>query len=371
MKNLNKIFIMAGVFMASLAMVSCTEKEGENNQKEETKYFLELKNEADSLKEFAPDFVGTYAIELNTNVPKQALKIKDVEPQTWCSADLNETGDAIIITPGAALTEQLTAKFSIEAEGYDVEPIQFEVVRLYEKVVHTVKVFIDGVECEGEYPMYEISGAQNTVAVTVQTSAQSWNVSYDYYSDDAQWFSFDKASGRNEETCTFTFNKNESASARNQSFVFRPEGEDADVAVTLTFVQNIWSIVDDVTVRHFNNSTMTAGDIIKNNQEIELAGGNTARSPFCFTVEVDGVGGVEVKFAEPGSNDLLDSGPGECMFTGLREIDPEDSSKGKYFLITTMPNNTGAPRYVDAVVVSGKKPDLKELFRFKLKQVAL
>ena len=367
MKNLNKIFIMAGMFLASLAMVSCTEKEGENNQKEETKYYLEFKNEADVLKEFAADFAGTYAIELNTNVPKQALKIKDVEPQTWCSADLNETGDAIIITPGAALTEQLTAKFSIEAEGYDVEPIQFEVVRLYEKVVHTIKVFIDGVECEGEYPMYEISGAQNTVAVTVQTSAQSWNVSYDYYSDDAQWFSFDKASGRNEETCTFTFNKNESASARNQSFVFRLEGEDADVAVTLTFVQNIWSIVDDVIVRHFNKSTMTSGDIIKNNQEIELAGDNTSQSPFCFTVEIDGVGGVAIMFAEPGSNDFSYSGPGEWMFGGARDIDPENPQAGKYFYVTTVENSTGASRSMDAVLLSGKT----ELFRFKFTQVSL
>jgi hypothetical protein len=364
MKSLNRIFVIAGMLVASLAMVSCGEKE--DGGKEPVKYFLEFKNEADALKEFAQDFVGTYEIEINTNIPKASLKIADVEPQTWCSADLNEAGDAIVITPGASLTEQLTAKFALEAVGLDVEPLQFEVVRLYEKIEYTVKVLIDGVECEGDYPMYEINGSQNTVAVTVQTNAQRWNVSYDYYSDDEQWFSLDKASGRNEETCTFTFGKNESASARNQSFVFRPDGEDTDTAVTLTFVQSIWSIVDDVTVRHFNNSTMTAGEVIKNNQVIELASGNTARSPFCFVVEVDGVGGVAVMFAEPGSNEFSYTAPGEWMFGGAKDIDPENPQAGKYFYITTLGNGTGASRSMDAVLTAGNV----ELFRFKFTQVA-
>ena len=346
------------MLVSASALVSCSDQnDGQNTQ---NPYYLEFVNPTDAQQVYTPDFNGKYEVGLNTNVPKSKLRLSDDGVQTWCAADLNEEGDAILITPGLAVSSDLTASFTLEGVGVDVAPLVFEVKRLYQEVEHDIKVFMAGEELTGEYPMHEVSGSQNSVSVEVRTNASRWMMSYDSYSDDDQWFAADKSSGANGETCTFTFDKNTSGLTRSQTFVFKPGFTGTDKMVSLTFVQKAWSAIESVVVKKFDNTTMTVGQEIADGTEFTLPSGNTAKSPFCFAVEVVGEGGVEVKFAEPGSNVFHYTAPGEWIFGGL------DMATGEYFKITTTENN-GAERSMDAVLVDASGV---ELFRFRFTQQA-
>ena len=356
-------YMLSALFVAAVSLVSCQEKEGEENEK--VAYFLEFVNQEDASLEFTPDFNGTYQVKLNTNIPKRSLKISDVLPQTWCSADFNESGDAVEITPGLATTSDLTAKFIIESSEAGVNPLSLEVKRLYQAVEHMVKISVGGDELTGEYPMYEVSGSQNSVAVTVQTNASQWTMSYDYYMDDAQWFTVDKLSGRNGEACTFTFDKNESGMARNQTFVFKPGFAGTDVAVSLTFIQKAWSSIESVTVRNFNPSSMTAGEVIPDGYTVTIPNTNTARSPFCYTVDIVGEGGIDIKFAEAESSELSYS---DWLFSGRKTIeDSEYNVIGYYYTLSTM-ENFGEQRTIDMIIVAAGTQT--ELFRMHVIQSA-
>jgi hypothetical protein len=252
--------------------------------------------------------------------------------------------------------------------GVNVAPLTFEVKRLFQEVEHDVKIFMNSEELSGDYPMCEVSGNQTSVSVTVRTTASRWMMSYDYYSDDEQWFTSDKSSGVNGETCTFTFGKNDSGLARSQTFVFKPGFIGTDKSVSLTFVQKAWSAIESVVVKQFDNSTMTVGEVIANGAEFTLPGGNTSRTPFCFAVEVVGNGGIDIRFAAPDSNQYYAYDDESLwMFGGATDIDPEDKSKGKYYRLTTLGNGTGAPRAIDAVLTDAAGV---ELFRFKFTQEA-
>lgn len=356
--------IISALFVAALALVSCSEKVEEG--KDQTAYYIDFVNETDASLVFTPDFAGTYEIALDTNVPKAKLKLTDDGVQTWCSADLNESGDAILITPGHAMSADLSATFVLEAVGLNVAPLTFEVKRLYQEVEHEVKIFMNGEVLLGEYPMCEVSGNQSSQSVVVRTTASRWMMSYDYYSDESQWFSSDKSSGANGETCTFTFEKNASGLARSQTFVFKPGFAGTDVSVSLTFIQKAWSAIESVVVRSFDNGNMTAGDVIADRTAFTLPNGNTSRTPFCFVVEVVGKGSVDVRFAAPDSDRYYAyDDESVWMFGGASDIDPEDESKGKYYRITTLGNSTGAPRSMDAVLTDANGV---ELFRFRFTQ---
>lgn len=356
--------ILSFLLITSLAFVACSEK-GETG-KDNTAYYLEFVNETDVLQVFTPDFMGTYEIALNTNVPKAKLKLSDDGVQTWCSADLNEDGDGILITPGQAVSADLSASFVLEASGMDVKPLEFEVRRLFKEVKHEVKIFMNGEELTADYPMCDVPGTQSSVAIKVQTTATRWMMEYDYYSDEQQWFSSDRRSGANGETCTFTFDKNTSGLSRSQTFVFKPGFAGTDVSVSMTFVQKAWSAIQSVLVKSFDNANMTAGDVIADGTAFTLPGGNTSKSPFCFYVEVVGEGNVDVRFAAPDSDQYYAyDDESVWMFGGAADIDPEDSSKGKYYRITTLGNSTGAPRSIDAVLTDSNGV---ELFRFRFTQ---
>ena len=361
MKNMK--YMLSALLIAALSLVSCTEKEEGENEK--VAYFLEFVNLEDAALEFTPDFNGTYQVKLNTNVPKKWLKISDVEPQEWCSADLNEAGDAILITPGAATTADLTAKFVIASAEAGVQPLSFEVKRLYQAIEHMLKLSIDGNELTGDYPVYYLSGNKNTVSVKVQTNASQWTMAYDYFMDDAQWFTVDKVSGRNGELCTFTFDKNESGVARNQNFVFKPNFAGTNVAVYLTFMQKAWSSIESVTIRNFNSSSMTAGEIIPDGYTVTIPNTNTARSPFCYTIDIVGEGGVDIMFAEPGTSELAYS---DWLFSGRKTIeDSEYNVIGFYYTLSAMANS-GEQRALDMVILAAGTE--VELFRMHVVQSA-
>lgn len=361
MKYLN---IISAMLLAAFALSSCSEKE--NGQNTEVSYYLEFVNPEDAQQVYTPEFIGTYEIALNTNVPKSKLKLTDDGVQTWCAADLNEAGDAILITPGQAVSADLTASFTLETVGLNVAPLTFQVKRLYQAVEHDVKVFMDGEELLGGYPMCEVSGNQSSANVVVRTTASRWMMTYDYYSDEKQWFAADKSSGSDGEACTFTFDKNDSGLARSQTFVFKPGFIGTDKSVSLTFVQRAWSSIESVVVKHFDNATMSLGDVITDCSAFTLPSGNTSKSPFCFVVDVVGNGGIDVRFAAPDSNQYYAyDDESVWMFADVADIDPEDESKGKYYRVTTLGNSTGAARSIDAVLTDANGV---ELFRFKFTQ---
>lgn len=352
------------ILLAIVALCSCSKQGGEDT--DNVSYYLDFVNKEDTLQIFTPDFVGTYEIALNTNIPKGKLKLSDDGVQTWCSADINEAGDRILITPGQAVSSDLSASFMLEGVGLSVEPLKFQVMRLFEEVEHEVKILVNGEELAGDYPMYELSGSQSSVSVVVRTTASRWMMSYDYYSDDQQWFSVDKSSGVNGETCIFTFDKNNTGLSRSQTFVFKPGFAGTDVSVSLTFVQKAWSSIESVVVKEFNNSTMTVGNIIPDNSSFTLSRANTSRTPFCFFVEIVGEGGLDIRFAVPGTDQYYGyDNESVWMFGGLTIIDYEDLSKGKYYRITTTENTTGAPRSIDAILTDSNGI---EFFRFKFTQ---
>ena len=352
--------ILAAVF----ALISCSDKG--DSQGTQDSYYLEFVNPEDAQQVYTPDFLGTYEVALNTNVPKSKLRLSDDGVQTWCAADLNEEGNAILITPGMAVSSDLTASFTLEGVGVNVTPLVFEVRRLYQEVEHDLKVFIAGEELTGDYPMCEVSGNNTSATVDVRTTASRWVMSYDYYSDDSQWFSADKSSGANGEACTFAFDKNESGLTRSQTFVFKPGLIGTDKAVYVTFVQKAWSAIESVVVKQFDNSTMKVGEVIPQGSEFTLPSGNTSKSPFCFAVEVVGKGEIDIRFAAPDSDQYYAyDDEAVWMFGGVADIDPEDMTKGKYYRLTTLGNGTGAPRAIDAVLTDSNGV---ELFRFKFVQ---
>ena len=367
------MFLAAGI-MSAICMASC-EKPGADNEAPADDYYLELADEADALLEFTPDFQGSYELKLNTNIPKKHLQVTYVDDQDWCSADLDQSGTAILIMPASAHNKDLQAEFRVETKGLkqNVAPLTFTVKRLYQYVEHSLKVTAGDRILEGDYPIVEVSGSAQTVTFTVQTNASLWKMGYDYFSDDAEWFTIDKVSGRSGEALTLSLTKNESGDARSQSFTFTPSFAGTDVAVNVTVVQNAWSSIEKVVLKHFNATTMTAGEVINEGYVVSMPCGATARSPFCFSVDVVGEGGFDVKFASPDSKELDYS---DWAFFGRKPIeDAEYNTIGYYYTLTTASNApsadgtvTGQERAADVVIV--QSGTTIELFRFRIVQAA-
>lgn len=343
---------------AAVAVAACSDP---NEDSVEAKsYKLELVDLSDTLLVFPSDYTGSYEIKLDTDAPKSALKVSYLDEQTWCSASLNSAGDAVVVTPGKALTEDLEAAFKVAAGDAEV---CFNVVRLYAEVDQTISLSLNGEALEGEYPVYEISGDAASLAVTVQTTASMWNMKYDYFMETEEWFTVDKASGKNGEACTFTFQKNDSGSARAQSFVFAPAVVGSDCAVTLTISQKAWSSIESVTVKEFDKASMTAGKVLEEGDVVTFSNANNSATPFTFAIDVVGEGGIDIKFAEPGSAELSYS---DWLFAGRKNIENEEWEViGHYYLLYPQAN-TGSERSMDVVIVPAGST--VELFRFRVTQ---
>ena len=103
--------------MSAMALNSCEEIDGGKTPAEP--YYLEFVHEADASLVFNADYEGVYEMILNTNVPKKHLKVTSVDNQEWCSADIRKDGGAILLTPGKAVSEDLSASFIIEVTKED------------------------------------------------------------------------------------------------------------------------------------------------------------------------------------------------------------------------------------------------------------
>ena len=356
MRILETFFICSAVLVAA---VSCSDPvEGDSGDKS---YKVEFVEQTDTLLIFPSDYAGSYEIKLDTDAPKSAIRISYIDEQTWCSASLNSAGDAIVVTPGKALGEDLKADFMVEAgEG---EPLFFTVIRLFSAVEQTIALSVNGELLEGDYPVYEVSGNAGSLSVSVQTSASMWNLKYDYFMETEEWFAVDKASGKSGETCTITFQKNDSGSARAQSFVFAPVVVGSDCSVTLTVSQKAYSTIESVVVKEFDKASMTAGNVVEEGQVVTFSSANNSSTPFTFSVDVTGEGGIDIKFAEPGSADLSYS---DWLFAGRKAIENEEWEVVGYYYLLYPQANTGAERSMDVVIVPAGST--VELFRFRVTQ---
>ena len=110
---------------------------------------------------------------------------------------------------------------------------------------------------------------------------------------------------------------------------------------------------------------MTAGEIIPDGYTVTIPNTNTARSPFCYTIDIVGEGGIDIKFAESGTSELAYS---DWLFSGRKTIeDSEYNVIGYYYTLSAMANS-GDQRAMDMVIVAAGS-DI-ELFRMHIVQSA-
>ena len=353
-----RLMMLTAGITAMLAAFSCDGTQGGSDTDQES-YYLEFVHKTDTLLVFTSDFEGTYSLQINTNIPQQHLSVVPLDDQYWCSADKHEQDGLVQITPGHATSEDLTATFVIQADSKlgNIEPLTFVVKRLYEEVVPTLTLNYNGAALDGEnITLLDFSGNAHTLSFTVETNVNRWKLST--LSDD-KWLTPDITSGRNGETVTITLSRNETGEVRNQMLVFAPALADSDLTIEVNIMQHPSSgSIRNVTIREYKNNTV--GNVIADKSQFVLDNKNTAQTPFCFVVEVEGQGNVTLMFAEPGGNEFDYTGPGEWMFGGNAYIDPNNLAAGKYYRITTTAN-IGEARSADAVLLD---PDGVELFRF-------
>ena len=350
--------------------VACNPEQGPDTGSDDAQeIYLNLSSSADTLVVLEADFAGTRELALETNLPKKAIKVEKADEQVWCDASLNADGDAIIITPGRATTEEQCAEFVVSGsyQGQSTEPVTFKVVRKAEIVIYTLSISCNSVPMEGDYPQWFMDETGGSVEVEVQTDAEMWYLTYTSYAEEgaSDWFSISKSSGGSGEKCVLTVSENDTDVMRNQLLVFSTDAAGLQNAVTLVLMQDVKaSDVSAVVIRSFNPSTMTAGEVLQNGYEIMMPNTNTARSPFCFHVETQDGSGIEVKFAEVGSDQVMNYT--DWVFFGSKDIENEEYEVvGKYYTISTTPN-PGGVRSMDAVVFprGGKE----EIFRFTVIQ---
>lgn len=362
-----KILILSALVMSAMALNSCEEIDGGKTPAEP--YYLEFVHEADASLVFNADYEGVYEMILNTNVPKKHLKVTSVDNQEWCSADIRKDGGAILLTPGKAVSEDLSASFIIEVtkEDEEVAPLTFEVKRLYEAIEPSITVNYDGAPLEGAMPEITVQGSVKTISFTVETTAPLWKLEYDSYSDQ-EWVSVDKLSGANGETVTVTLSKNESGDIRNLNITFSPVIAGTDVAVTVVLLQKAVSSIESVVVKEYNYSTSEIGDLLGDDYVVYQPCTNNSRNQFYFYVKIEGDGGIDVKFAETGSDTV---GYSDWVFGAARSL----GGGGEYYgFVYAMQNSpaiegiTGEERSIDVVIVNAATDE--ELFRFRLVQAA-
>lgn len=368
------LYMSAALVLAVMSMTACDPEEGQGDglQTCPEEIYLTFASEADSLTVLEASFAGTVELALQTNLPKAAISIRKVDEQVWCDASLNAAGDTVVITPGRAAEEELSAVFELTGslQGKAADPVRFRVVRRELSSMYTLSISCNSQPMEGEYPQISVDAAGEDVEVNVRTNAERWYLTYTFYAEEGtpEWFSVSKSSGMDEESCILRFSGNDSGVMRNQMFVFSTDPAGLKNAVTLVVTQDVpASDASAVVIRTFDKSTLTAGEILPDGYEVRMPNTNTARSPFCFHAQTPDGSGIEVKFAEVGSDEVITGYPEWLwLFFGSKE---EENEAGTvvYYTLSTMPN-TGETRSLDAIVFP--RGGGEELFRFRVVQDA-
>ncbi len=358
MKNLATAVIFA---LAISSTVSC---DPEEKKVDEKTYMIELANPLDKDIMIDPEQTEDITVGLKlTNLTKEQLTI-DQGNQEWCYASFSTDKDEIILVHGENSDAQdLVAEFTVSADVTGAEPLKFKVTKRGSEVDVTISITSDNPDfVKGEYSTnYNAGATENTLTITVHTNASMWYLSYMSMSDE-EWFTADKTSGRNGETCTITFKENKSGNQRTQYFVFDIEPDSQYSDATFTAMQSAFP-ASSVTVKEYDSETETIGNSFDTNKAVAL---NNGRDKFEFYLVKDG--GVDFKWAETGSNVFLEEDP-DWIYYGNDDIyDDTWTAVDKYYSVMTSPNATGAARNIDLVILPAG--GTTELFRFKITQAA-
>lgn len=359
-KELTRMIAMGAICSLAFGAVSC-QKEGGKGKDEAKSYKLELANPADKEIVLNDDDKDPFEIALNTeNLTKDQISVEAKDEQTWCDASVKDEKTIRVIPGQNPSEEDQTATFVISATGIEgVSPVEFTVIRRGTSTEYTISIESD-LLVEDAYGMlnYNCGPEENTIEITVNTNAAKWYLSYMSFSEE-EWFTADKSSGRPGETCRITFKENVSGDTRQQMFIFdvTPESSYSDATFN---VKQVPSPATKATIKEFNLENETIGEAYTTGKEIIMP---AKKSTFNFYIEADG--GIELKWAEPGSNELKDYI--DEIGSGKRE---SKSGIEYYYINTYFDNTTGTATEIkaDLVIVPSGKTD--ELFRFKITQAA-
>lgn len=358
----NRLFSMLGTLAAAagiLAAVSC-EKTPEEEIKDRS---VELVNPTDA--ELFVNYGNTASITVDlllNNITRDQLVIKAKENAgNWCAAVVSADADAVIITPGAnTAADDKVAVFEVGMDAEGVVPV-------------TIKVTSTGTETEifvtfeseqltagayGTYTFYPANAGEE-LTVTVTTNAEKWylndlNMVTDDDFNPVEWYTTDKTSGRNGETCTITFSANTGTEDRMTSLMFV---EDPDGYGTSIMVTQYGIPATAVTVSYYDENWETVA-VEGKTLDVEFEKDASTWDTFDFELEKDG--SVSLMFVKPGTL--------EADTTIEGADDPWVSYSAAYgYSIVPTSNDTGKDRSTDLVILpAGDKT--KELFRFKITQ---
>lgn len=363
-KELTRMIAMGAICSLAFGAVSC-QKEGGKGKDEAKSYKLELANPADKEIVLNDDDKDPFEIALNTeNLTKDQISVEAKDEQTWCDASVKDEKTIRVIPGQNPSEEDQTATFVISATGIEgVSPVEFTVIRRGTSTEYTISIESD-LLVEDAYGMlnYNCGPEENTIEITVNTNAAKWYFSYMSFSDE-EWFTADKSSGRPGETCRITFKENTSGETRQQMFTFDTEQTDTDYSNASFMVKQAPFPATKAIVKAFDVETETPGETYTTGKEVTLSG----KDEFPFYIEKDG--GIDIRWAEPGSSEYMSEYP-DWIGSSSSDIYDEDwNAIDKYYTIKTFLNNTtGKARSIDMIIVPSGKND--ELFRFKITQAA-
>ncbi len=304
----------------------------------------------------------TVGLVLN-NITRDQLVINAKENAgSWCAAEVSADADAIVITPGAnTAADDKVAVFEVGINADGVAPVVITVTSTGSETEIYVNFESEQLTA-GAYGTYTFNpaAAGETLTVTVKTNAEKWYLNdYNMMTDDdynpIEWYTADKTSGRNGETCTITFSANTGTEDRMTSLMFV---EDPDgYGTSSIMVTQYGKPATAVKVIYYDdnwNEVEAEGKTLDVEFEKEVGAWDT----FDFELEKDG--SVSLMFVKPGTM--------EADTTIEGADDPWMSYSATYgYSIVPTANNTGKDRSTDLVILpAGDKT--KELFRFKITQ---
>lgn len=353
---LGVLAIAAGIF----GTVSC-EKNPQGAAKD---YVLELANPADA--EIFVNNGNTASINVELvlkNITKEEISINAKENEgSWCAAEISTEADAVTITPGAnATAEDKVAVFEVSAAN--VEPVVIKVTSTGSETEIFVEVESAQVSVDS-YGMltFNPSAAGESLTVTVRTNAERWylndmNMVTDDDYNPVEWYTADKTSGKNGETCTITFSANTGTEDRMASLMFVEEPEGYGYGASSVMVTQSGKPATAVSVTYYDENW---SEVTVDGKTFDVAFDKDASTWDGFDFELEKDGSVIFLFVNPGTMDANTSIEGAD--------DPWVSISASYgYSIVPTANSTGATRSTDLVICpAGDKAT--ELFRFRITQ---
>lgn len=342
-------------------IISCEKPNGDSQETQAHEISLTNPADASIFLNNSNDAVFEVALTLK-NVTREQLAVTSKNDQTWCAATISGSKDAVVITPGKNETaEDLVATFVVcYAEAPEEASVEFTVTSTGSETEYYINVVSDQLTTD-QYGMmsFKPSHAGETLTVTVNTNYERWylndmNMVTDDDFNPIEWYTVDKTSGKNGETCTITFSANTGTDDRMTSLMFveEPEGYGNSITVTQGGVP-----ATKVKVKGYDDNWNKVE--LASPYEINFSKDASAMDGFDFELEKDG--SVSFIFVKPGTTEPDPSIEGADS--------PWVNISAMYgYSIVPSANTTGAERSADLIITPAGGS--QELFRFKIKQAA-